>query len=88
VTYDSRGNAQWDLGMSTTEIRKLSRTAMLRKLDSSGLSIADDPPAGDAEKPGAAKAGATTPAADPAKPSRVEGFNPYDRPLLPKRPRR
>jgi hypothetical protein len=61
---------------------------MLRKLDSSGLSIADDPPAGDAAKSGAGKGGATTPAADPAKPSRVEGFNPYDRPLLPKKPRR
>jgi hypothetical protein len=73
VTHDARGNAQWDLGLSTTAVRKLSRTGMLRKLDNSELSLVDDPP--QAEK-------------QPQKPTRVEGFNPYDRPLPSKKPRR
>jgi hypothetical protein len=73
VTHDARGNAQWDLGMSTTAIRRLSRTGLLRKLDSSELSVVEDTAV---EKK------------LPEKPTRVEGFNPYDRSLPPKRPRR
>jgi hypothetical protein len=73
VTHDARGNAQWDLGMSTTAVRRLSRTGLLRKLDNSELSLADDHPP--AEK-------------QPEKPTRIEGFNPYDRPMPVKKPRR
>ncbi len=73
VTHDARGNARWDLGLSTTAVRKLSRTGLLRKLDSSELSLADD-------NPPVAK--------QPEKPTRIEGFNPYDRSMPAKKPRR
>jgi hypothetical protein len=73
VTHDARGNAKWDLGLSATAVRRLSRTGLLRKLDNTTLSLLDEK---------------SPPEKRPEKPTRVEGFNPYDRPTLAKKPRR
>lgn len=43
VTHDERGNAIWEWVTTTTKNAILSATSLLRKLDSSGLSLEETP---------------------------------------------
>ncbi|MFO1426473.1 MAG: hypothetical protein U1F11_05785 [Steroidobacteraceae bacterium] len=82
VVHDKRGNATYDLGLSDTSMERLTGTGLLRQLDASGLSILEDPP------PAPAKPAPAAGAPAPGRAPRAEGFNPYDRAPVAKKPGR
>jgi hypothetical protein len=73
TSFDARGNAVWEFRTETGQFTSDASTTVVRKLEDSGLAIEATAIVKKPEQP-AAKVEAT----------RVGGFNPYDRGVVPK----
>jgi cytoskeletal protein RodZ len=89
VLHDARGNAVWQWATETARHAVASTSQLLRRLDVSSLSLEDDaqarkaPTRSSPSKPSQTGPAATGKPAAPA-PKTPAGFNPYDRPALPR----